>query len=140
MSLLGWIAEARGDETPDSGASDVPERRPRSQRVVEGRGAFAISLVATVVLFIVLLADGMVEMLGGILGLAIYLCLGYVFRPKPNLENLGWFGGLMDNPFRLSDGYNRFLVWLFVLFLPGRFVSTSIVDLFLPTAPDWPPT
>jgi hypothetical protein len=107
---------------------------------VEGRGAFAISLVATVVLFIVLLADGMGEMLGGLLGLAIYLGIGYVFRPRPNLENMGWFGGLMDNPFRLSDGHNRFLVWLFVLFLPGRFVSTSIVDLFLPTAPDWPPT
>ena len=133
MSLSEWIAED-GDEAPGALETGAAGRQPRPPRDVEGRGALAVSLVTTVVLFIVLLSDGTSEMLGGFLGLAIYLALGYVFRPRPNFENLGWFGGLMDNPFRVSDGYNRFLVLLLVLFSPARFLSTSIVDLFLPTS------
>ena len=140
MSLLEALS---GDGRLDPNApadGNTPHRPPRPPHEVEARGTLALSLVGTAVLFIVLLADGTGEMVGGFVGLTIYLGLGYMFRPKPDFENLGWFGGLMDNPFRFSDGLNRFLLSLLVLLLPARFVSTSLADMLLPTSPDRPST
>jgi hypothetical protein len=61
---------------------------------------------------------------------AAYIVLGYFVQPKPDTKNLGWFGGLINNPFRISDNLNRFLLWLYVILWPGYFVSTSIVDFY----------
>ena len=59
----------------------------------------------------------------------MYLGLAYWLKPEPDTRNLGWFGW-MDNPFRISDDYNRFLFVFAALLLPGRLVSIGIVDLF----------
>ena len=68
--------------------------------------------------------------LGGIaLGTVLYLLLGYAVHPKPDHSNVGWLGGLLDNPFRYSDDINRSLIFLTALLLPGRFVSESLVDM-----------
>jgi hypothetical protein len=45
------------------------------------------------------------------------------------MGNLGWFGGRMDNPFRYSDDINRFMLFLKVLFIPGRLLGIGITDL-----------
>lgn len=63
------------------------------------------------------------------LGTVLYLLLGYIAHPKPDYSNIGWMGGLFDNPFRYSDDINRSLIFLTALLLPGRFVSESLVDM-----------
>lgn len=60
----------------------------------------------------------------------LYLGIAYVFKPEPDRSNLGWFGGCIDNPFRISDDFNRSLMFLSVLLLPGRLVSIGIVDFY----------
>jgi hypothetical protein len=59
----------------------------------------------------------------------IYVSLSYLIRPEPAFENMGWLGGLMDNPVRYSDDINRSLLTLRILLDPGRFVAVSLVDL-----------
>lgn len=60
----------------------------------------------------------------------LYLGIAYVLKPEPDASNLGWFGGMMDHPFRISDDYNRFLVLLSVLLFPGRLIGIGIVDFY----------
>ena len=68
----------------------------------------------------------------------LYLAAGYFIHPDPNPDNLGWFGGLMNNPFRISDNVNRGLLALVVFLWPGRFVAESLMSLLRPPGPAAP--
>lgn len=57
-----------------------------------------------------------------------YLVAGYFLRPHPRYDNLGWAGGMIDNPFRYSDDYNRWLFFLLIVLYPGRILSIWMVD------------
>jgi hypothetical protein len=69
--------------------------------------------------------------IGFIIILTIYCFAGYLIMPKPDYSNMGWAGGLLDNPFRFSDDINRMLFGLKVLLYPGRFVAVTLVQTFL---------
>jgi len=62
-------------------------------------------------------------------GLVVYVLAGHFVRVEPDMEDLGLFGGLVDNPLSLSDDYNRFLVFLQVVLLPGRLIAASLLGL-----------
>jgi hypothetical protein len=62
--------------------------------------------------------------------LIIYLLISYVFTPNPDSSNMGWFGGLMNNPFRISDNFNRFLLFAYILMLPGKLIVFAIQALY----------
>lgn len=62
--------------------------------------------------------------------LLFYLILSFFLRVKPEYRNTGWIPFIIDNPFRISDDFNRFLFFINVLCLPGKFVSRSIVYFF----------
>jgi hypothetical protein len=59
-----------------------------------------------------------------------YLAAGYWIRPRPDYSNLGIAGTPIDHPFRWSDDANRILVFLLVLFWPGRFIAETGVDIW----------
>lgn len=61
--------------------------------------------------------------------LFIYCFIGYRIIPKPDTSNVGLLGGLIDHPFRFSDDLNRFLVVFLVLMYPGRFISTTVLQM-----------
>ena len=64
-----------------------------------------------------------------------YLLLAYFVKPLPDRSNLGWFGGWVNNPFRVSDNLNRFLLVLLLVLFPGRLLSIGLADfvrVFLP--------
>src|SRR5262245_52941912 len=61
-------------------------------------------------------------------GTLIYVALGYLVRPEPDLENIGIAGGLIDHPGRYSDDINRSLMSFQALLGPGRFVAESLID------------
>ena len=56
------------------------------------------------------------------LALLIYLIIAWVASPRPDYRNMGWAGGLLDNPFRISDDYNRMLSLLALLLVPGKLI------------------
>jgi hypothetical protein len=62
-------------------------------------------------------------------GVFFYSFVAYFVHPEPDTSNIGWLGGLIDHPFRYSDDVNRFLMFLLIFLLPGRFLSESFVDL-----------
>lgn len=62
------------------------------------------------------------------LALLIYILISNLIRVRPNYENLGWVPFLVNDPFRISDNINRFLIFLQVFFLPGKYISHSIAD------------
>jgi hypothetical protein len=140
MPLLEWLIE--GNRTDRIGAVDggprALESRPR--HVVDFRAGIAITAVIAVVILIALSADGVGNVAKWLFAFVFYLWVGYLIRPKPNYDNIGWLGGLMDNPFRWTDGYNRMLLWVLVLFLPGRFMSTSLAEFVALRLPDRPAT
>ena len=62
--------------------------------------------------------------------IAIYLLIAFRIRIKANTNNMGWVPFLIDNPFRISDDINRFMVILNLLFMPGKYISRSIIDFY----------
>ena len=62
-------------------------------------------------------------------GTLIYVALAYLITPQPDMDNLGWAGGLIDHPWRYSDDLNRGLLGLAIVLGPGRFVAESVLDV-----------
>ena len=65
---------------------------------------------------------------GVLLLFGAYCGFAYVVRVRPNHDEVGLAGGLVDNPLRWSDGANRFLVQIAVALALGRFISVGLVD------------
>ena len=59
----------------------------------------------------------------------VYLVASFFVHPAPEASNVGWGGGMFDNPFRFSDGLNRFLFTLRLVLWPGRLVAECLADL-----------
>jgi hypothetical protein len=59
----------------------------------------------------------------------VYTVIAFVLRPEPNTDNLGWAGGMMNDPFQSSDNVNRFLWRLSCCLGPGRFTAETMLDL-----------
>ena len=62
-------------------------------------------------------------------GILIYSGLAFFVRPEPNTDNLGYCGGMQDNPWKLSDDYNRGLLDLHMALGPGRYFAETLLDL-----------
>lgn len=60
--------------------------------------------------------------------LLIYIGLAFFIRPEPDTDNLGWAGGLINDPFHYSDNINRWLLLLHCVLGPGRFAAETILD------------
>ncbi len=58
----------------------------------------------------------------------IYVGIAFFVRPEPNGDNLGWFGGMMNDPLHFSDNLNRALWNAHCLLGPGRFIAETILD------------
>jgi len=131
MSLFEWIGESV-NPGPTGSVDFEPGARPQRTR-----GAVLFRFVLALVL--VGVAWGIVFSLAGA-GLATfayclvitfaYATIGYLVRPRADRSNLGWAGGLMDDPFRYSDDINRSLLFLAILLAPGRFVGGAFLEAF----------
>jgi hypothetical protein len=59
----------------------------------------------------------------------IYTGIAFFVRPEPDTDNLGWGGGVMNDPFQCSDNVNRFLWRAHCVLGPGRFTAETLLDL-----------
>ena len=57
-----------------------------------------------------------------VLVLVVYLFLARLFTPKLDHSNMGWVGGIINHPFRISDDLNRWLFFFALFLLPGKLV------------------
>lgn len=132
MSLLEYFGESAN---PGSvGSVDVVGTRraptsPPGWVLLRLAGAASLLVGAAYLVFGKLGVAGTTHNLAvaGVVAL-VYLVAGYALRPEPDMSNVGWCGGLIDNPFRWSDDWNRNLLFLAVVLLPGRFVAEALVD------------
>jgi len=63
--------------------------------------------------------------------MVVYTGIAFVFRPEPNTDNMGWGGGMMNDPFQSSDNVNRILWRLSCCLGPGRFTAETLLDLLV---------
>ena len=64
----------------------------------------------------------------GTAAMILYTGVAFFIRPEPNTDNLGWGGGMGNDPFQTSDNVNRILWRAHCLLGPGRFTSEALLD------------
>lgn len=63
--------------------------------------------------------------------MAMYIGLCGLFQtPNVDRSDMGWFGGLMNNPFSYSDNINRQKFWLLLLMLPGKIMVMTVTATY----------
>ncbi len=67
-----------------------------------------------------------VVVVGGIL--LVYTGVAFFVRPEPNGDNMGFVGGLFNDPTQYSDNVNRALWKAHCLLGPGRFFAETLLD------------
>ena len=109
------------------GSIDVEVQHKASLRAP---GIVVLHAVVSSVLLALLIA--FVGIPTGVLGTAacvLYVVVGTLLRPRPDYRNVGWLGGLIDHPFRISDDLNWILIVIMILLAPGRFIGAGLVNL-----------
>ena len=135
MSLFEWFGESYNPGPSGSVKLGGGNRPDRSRVAVIALFVISLVLLAGVYVLVVERAGISTPVA---LGITVgYLLLGYFVHPKPDTSNIGWLGGLMDHPFRYSDDINRFLLFLMVFLLPGRFLAESLVDFCVLVRAAW---
>jgi hypothetical protein len=61
---------------------------------------------------------------------AFYFLLCYFLTPNPDTSNIGFFGGLINHPFRISDNINRLLMFFYLFLLPGKLMVFAIQTFY----------
>ena len=60
-----------------------------------------------------------------------YCGVAYLVRPNANYMNMGWGGGMMNDPTQYSDNINRGLRDLECVLQPGQLAVESVLDLLI---------
>lgn len=131
MSLFEWIGESFDPGPVGSLTPREPDDEPHSPVVVIIGFLLTMWALTGGILYAWYWwgAEHPEWVLGLASGLLAYMMVGYLIRPRPDMSNVGWLGGFMDNPFRISDDVNRFLIFLAVILWPGGFMARSVVNM-----------
>ena len=130
MSLQDWLAEPfRGPVGELHVGQRLREDPSRGEALAYGATAVALLALVYAAIFAGR-GGGQGEHIAAFAVVAgIYLALGYTVHPDPDVSNLGWLGGLVNDPIHYTDNVNRQLLTLLVVLLPGRFLAESLVDM-----------
>lgn len=99
----------------------------------------SIPLLIAKLVFVLLILGGLLYITSGpnisvgnvvvfVIIMFLYCTISYQVIPKPDMSNIGLFGGLVDHPFKFTDDLNRFLIFLSILLYPGRFIATTFLQ------------
>jgi hypothetical protein len=124
------MLESRDEFRNRVGRVDIGESLDfRSRGQVLRDFVIAVLLVLAVVTLTVWLAwPSVVDIAIVAVVFSVYCAIAFRVRVRPNHEEIGIGGGLIDHPLRYSDGVNRGLVNLAVTLALGRFISVGLVD------------
>jgi hypothetical protein len=131
MSLLEWMGESMDPGETGEVSFGAEERPPPPVSAI-----IVCFIISTILLglwfwlmFGVFRISSWTGIVATLVGTLVYLVLAYNVTINPDYDNIGWFGGLFDHPFRYSDDINRTLIFFKIILWPGRFVATSYVDM-----------
>lgn len=132
MSFLEWFLEPANpgpvgniEVTPPEPDDDEP---PKKWLILLAMGIGVIlASISLYWVFYDLAYVGAVPVLFKLCWLILYSLISHSVTATPDYTNVGWLGGVIDNPFRISDDYNRLLVYIQVILLPGKLIAYSLV-------------
>ena len=133
MSLFEWWGESHN---PGSiGGVDVQDlsqaRKPHAGLAIVKFGlAFASCVAVPLVVATQVPEADLLQVGGAFMGFVTYILLSTMFTPRPDMTNIGYAGGLLNDPFRYSDDLNRGLLMLLIFSAPGRFLGSGVVDMY----------
>jgi len=130
MDLFGWLFE-RNNPGPTGSFEKHYNGRLRNPFSIIAGGMVSI-LVLIAPFYSILYYRGFDLKIMGLTaaGLLIYLLIAYRVNPVAETENMGYLGGLINNPFRYTDDINRFFLFMKILLYPGRLLGIGLVDLW----------
>ncbi len=131
MSLFEWLCESYNPGPRGSlGSPGVPPLEwPNWALLVMGLAILAFE--GTLFYLLGITAEPTLKRFGiACTVLLTYHLFAYLVQPEPDHSNLGWFGGLVDHPFRFSDDVNRFLLFIKLLLWPGLTLMRIWVTLW----------
>ena len=130
MGLFEWIGERRN---PGNVGTVNFEKPADVQTNVWALGMKTVASVAMIGgIYYLAIQAGMGLKQGVILAivLAVYSFLGSTLRIEVADDNMGWAGGLFDNPFRYSDDINRFMLFLKIMLMPGYLLGSTFLNWY----------
>jgi len=129
MSLLEFLGEtfSPGDMAHPETDEPATRKRPRNF-IVLIFGISAVTVVITSLVYIVLYSTSMIGLFLYIIFLILYLLVAYRFKLNIPMNNIGIFGLPIDNPFRISDDFNRLAIVIAILFVPGKIISVWLAN------------
>lgn len=128
MSILELIGEVARPGRTGSIEVGTPAPGDWHPRRILARAVVAATLLVAAIVALTRYAASVGDFLIGAGLLAAYLAIAHWCEPRPARDNVGFLGGLVDHPFRLSDDANRLLGMLQGILWPGRFVTVSLRD------------
>jgi len=124
MSLFEWFCERKN--LGSLGTVETGNRRlpSRSNGVITFRFIIAFVLISFFYYSLYSSASSLTIETFAIpsILLVIYCLLGYFIRPKPDTSNMGWAGGLVNDPFKITDNWNRQLMVFKIILMPAAFM------------------
>lgn len=127
MGLIEFIGELI--RPGKIGTVDITKRKKEKHLgMLIAKTILSIAIVTVVYYLIYGISFHITEVLLFITVMALYSAAGYFILPKPDYSNMGWFGGIFDNPFKISDDINRMLVFVMIILMPGRLISTTVLS------------
>lgn len=127
MGLIEFIGELI--RPGKIGTVDITKRKKEKRiGMLIAKTILSIAIVTVVYYLIYGISFHITEVLLFITVMALYSAAGYFILPKPDYSNMGWFGGIFDNPFKVSDDINRMLVFVMIILMPGRLISTTVLS------------
>ena len=130
MGLLEYLFERKNPGSVGEIQRNQPPGEPKSIFVVILKLIISIAISCSVFYITVMQNFSFINVMIFILIFVVYNIISYNYIPRPDTSNIGLLGGLIDNPFRYTDDLNRNLMFLSVFLLPGRFISTTLVQTF----------
>ncbi len=131
MSIFEWLME--GTNPAPIGSVEIDEKQDQLNGYpnwIKLLVVIATSAFWSALLYALYIYNDFDTLLNCSVFIAIYLFIAFFIKPKPNRENIGWFGGLIDHPFRWSDDVNRMILILEVLLFPGKCLLLSFRIVF----------
>lgn len=137
MSLLEWLFESvnpgpvgevkMGGNDPDDGS------KPPRRWLVYLATVLGLLLAAFIIYWIFQIqpAHKIEVLLVRLCLFAAYIVASHFIQSTPETSNMGWAGGLIDNPFRISDDFNRWLLIFSLVLLPGKLIAFALIMTWL---------
>lgn len=130
MGLLEWIGESMNPKP--MGSIEKETNVPKPPYNFWGWGWGISATLITLGIYYKGVFEGMTlqnwqERTPFFVVISVYIFASFWISVKPNYENVGWFGGLINHPFRISDNFNRSLIFLQIILLPGKLLSQGMV-------------